>query len=144
MTSFQELQTDSHYLEAVRNLAKGYGITFKEMLEDERRSFANNMGLGVHYASVKAAEKKVRDECVYFCYQEVGEDVYQHTNGEMIHGYYRIVKTDTCYEFTLMETDMEHESWQKRIREKHVTRFPLEMMGKGTFKDIPPEKIHRS
>jgi len=143
MLSYKMIENDPRYLEAVRNLAKGYGISFKEMLEEERRRFANNIGLGVHYASLKAAEQKIRDECVYFCYQDVGEDALKHTNGEMIHGYYRIVKTDSCYEFTLMETDMQHESWQKRIKDKHVTRFPLEvLMGTGSFNDVTPDKIH--
>jgi hypothetical protein len=143
MLSYKMIENDPRYLEAVRNLAKGYGISFKEMLQSERERFAKNIGLGVHYASLKAAEQKIRDECVYFCYQDVGEDALQHTNGEMIHGYYRIVKTDSCYEFTLMETDMQHESWQKRIKDKHVTRFPLEvLMGTGSFKDVTPDKIH--
>jgi len=142
MDSYKMIENDPRYLEAVCNLARAYGISFKDMLEEERRSFNNNIEFSVHYAYLKAAQQKIRDECVYFCYQELGNDVYKNTNGEMIHGWYRIVKTDTCYEFTLMDTDMQHESWQKMIKEKHVTRFPLEMMGQGSFKDVPLEKIH--
>lgn len=104
MDSYRMIENDPKYLEAVGHLAKAYGISFKEMLEEERRRFAKNTGFGVNYASVKAAEQKIRDQCVYFCYQEMGEDVYKHTNGEMIHGWYRIVKTNDCYEFTIMDT----------------------------------------
>jgi hypothetical protein len=90
-------------------------------------------------------QEKIRDMCVYFCYQEVGEDVYKHTNGEVLHGYYRIVKTNDCYEFTLMDTDLEHVSWKKRIAEKHVTRFPLDItMGQGSFVNVTPDKIYTS
>ena len=143
MDSYKIIENDPKYLEAVRHLAKAYGISFKEMLEEERIRFAKNTGIGVYYSYLKVAEQKIRDECVYFCYQDVGDDALKHTNGEMIHGYYRIVKTNDSYEFTLMETDMEHPSWKKRIKDKHVTRFPLEVeMGMGSFVNVTPDKIH--
>jgi hypothetical protein len=141
MDSYHGLEHDQNYLNAVRALAKAYKITFEEMLERERKFFVDIEKITSEKA-VEDAKQKIRDECVYFCYQDLGNDVYKHTNGEMIHGWYRIVKTETCYEFTLMDTDMEHESWQKRIDEKHVTRFPLEMMGQGSFANITPDKIH--
>ena len=137
------LQT-KEYLEAVRTLARAYGISFEEMLERERMALVPQRFkvAGLEYID---NQQKIRDQCVYFCYQEVGEDAYKYMNGETLHGYYRIVKTDSCYEFTIMDTDMQHESWQKRIAEKHVTRFPLEVvMGSGSFKDVTPEKIHLS
>ena len=141
MDSYKMRVTDSEYLEAVRSLARAYGISFEEMLERERRAFAMDTRFKVEEAA--AAKHKIRDQCVFFNYQEVGEDIFKHTGGEAFHGWYRVVKTDTCYEFTLMDTDMEHESWQKRIAEKHVTRFPLEMvMGQGSFKDVTPDKIN--
>jgi hypothetical protein len=135
---------NKEYLEAVRTLARAYGISFEEMLERERMALVPQrfQVAGLEYI---ANQQKIRDQCVYFCYQEVGEDAYKYMNGETLHGYYRIVKTDSCYEFTIMDTDMQHESWQKRIAEKHVTRFPLEVvMGSGSFKDVTPEKIHLS
>jgi len=150
MDSFKlKIESDPEYLKAVRYLAKCYKISFEEMLERERKSFTNQAD---HQADSQAqvsleqaAKQKIRAECVYFCYQEVGNDVYKHTNGVMIHGWYRIVKTDTSYEFTLMDTDLEHESWQKAIKEKHVTRFPLDIrMGTGSFKDVTPDKIYMS
>lgn len=142
-TSFKMRVTDSEYLEAVRTLARAYGITFEEMLERERRAFAKDARFKVDGLEYIPDQQKIRDQCVFFCYQEVGEDLYKHTGGETFHGWYRIVKTDTCYEFTLMDTDMEHESWQKRITEKHVTRFPLDvLMGSGSFKSVTPDKIH--
>jgi hypothetical protein len=142
MNSFQEMIKSADYLQAVHGLAKAYKITFEEMLERERKGFAEIDIRRAEETAIASAKQKIRDECVYFCYQDLGHDVYKHTNGQMLHGWYRIVKTDTCYEFTLVETDMQHLSWQKRIKEKHVTRFPLDMMGKGSFKDITPDKIH--
>ncbi len=147
MVSYQKkLENDPNYLNSVRALATAYNITFEQMLDRERKFFADVEKSRAQVASAEAlkaiAKEKIRNECVYFCYQELGKDVYDCTDGEMIHGWYRIVKTDTCYEFTIMDTDLEHESWQHRIAEKHVTRFPLDMMGKGSFANIPPEKIH--
>ena len=136
---------NKEYLEAVRSLARAYGISFEEMLERETRAFARDARFKIDGLEYIDNQQKIRDQCVYFCYQEVGEDIYKHTGGEIFHGWYRIVKTDTCYEFTLMDTDMEHESWQKRLDEKHVTRFPLEVvMGQGSFVNVTPEKIHLS
>lgn len=144
MNAFHQKIKSADYLQAVHGLAKIYNITFEEMLERERKGFAEFEKFQAVKAAKEAHQKKIRDECVYFCYQDLGHDVYKHTNGEMIHGWYRIVKTETCYEFTLVETDMQHLLWQKSMNEKHVTRFPLEVMGEGSFKDIPPEKIHLS
>ena len=134
---------DSEYFEAVRSLARAYGITFEEMLERENRALAKNARFQVDGLEYIPDQQKIRDQCVYFCYQDVGEDIYKYTDGETFHGWYRIVKTDTCYEFTIMDTDMQHDSWKKRIAEKHVTRFPLEVaMGSGSFKNVTPDKIN--
>lgn len=147
MQTFQEMIKNADYLQAVHGLAKAYKITFEQMLERERKGFAEmeeqRSANEEAFNKQQAAKEKILKECVWFCYQDLGDDVYKYTNGEAIHGYYRIVKTDTCYEFTIMETDMRHESWQKRISEKHVTRFPLEVvMGTGSFKDVTPDKIY--
>jgi hypothetical protein len=115
---------------------------FIRQAERQRSQRARTLELKAAEAAVEAAKQKVREMCVYFCYQDVGQDVYKYNNGFMLHGWYRIVKTESCYEFTLMDTDMEHDSWQKVLREKRPMRFPLEMMGKGTFKDIPLTKIY--
>ena len=85
----------------------------------------------------------MRNECVFFCYQDVGEDASKYINGETLHGYYRIVKTDKCYEFTIIECDLEHDDWQNAVKTKQVKRFPLEVeMGKGSFARVTPDKIH--
>ena len=132
---------DKEYIEAVKALARAYSITFEEMLERERRAFAYNTRFKVEMQTPEL--QKMRDDCVFFCYQDVGDDAFKYTNGETLHGYYRIVKTDQCYEFTLMETDMHHPTWQLRAKEKHVTRFPLDVeMGKGSFVNVKADKIH--
>ena len=143
MDTFQEKIKSTDYLQAVHGLAKAYKITFEEMLERERKGFAKIDSRRAEETAIASAKQKIRDQCVYFCYQDVGEDIYKYTDGETFHGWYRIVKTDTCYEFTIMDTDMQHDSWKKRIAEKHVTRFPLEVaMGSGSFKNVTPDKIN--
>ena len=144
MNAFQQKIKSAEYLHIVDCLAKASGISFEEMLERERKGFVEFEKCQAEKAAKEAHKKKIHNECVFFHYQDLGHDVYKHTNGEMIHGWYRIVKTETCYEFTLVETDMQHLLWQKSMNEKHVARFPLEVMGEGSFKDIPPEKIHIS
>ena len=90
---------------------------------------------------------EMRKNWVYLCYQKLGKDVYKHTGGEPMHGWYKVTKTDKCYEFMIMETEMQHPSWRQAIAEKKIQRFPLDMeMGvKGTsFEAVTPDKIHTS
>jgi len=55
-------------------------------------------------------------------------------------GHYSVVKTETCYEFTLVEPAGIDESWRGAIGK--VTKVPLtEIMGVGEWEHVTPEKI---
>ena len=145
MNAFQMKRESNDDVCLVQALANHYQVSFEVMLESQRKCIAEARNAKNVADAAAAAQKKMRDQCVYFCYQDLSDDVYKHTNGEMIHGWYRIVKTDTCYEFTLIETDMKHLLWQKAMKGKHVTQFPLDIhMGVGSFMDVMPGKIHLS
>ena len=129
--------------QAVRMVACGRGITFEQQMERERSQIAEGAKRRATEAQQEEAKKKIRDECVFFCYQDIGDDISKYIDGETLHGYYRIVKTDTCYEFTIMETSLDSDVWQDAVAEKRVKRFPLDLeMGKGSLADVTPDKIH--
>jgi hypothetical protein len=134
---------DKHedYLDAVRDVAKRYGRTFEEQMEREKAMKQTGDAFLAGRDAQKLVEK--RKDLVSFCYQDCGEDLFKYTNNEVLHGFYRVVKTDKCYEFTIMETDMWHPIWQKAVAEREVKRFPLTVeMGKGSFSMVTPDKIH--
>jgi hypothetical protein len=87
-----------------------------------------------------------RKTWAFICYQDVGEDILKHTNGATMHGYYKVTKTATHYEFMIMDTGgLQHKDWHTAVANKHVERFPLEMpMGvKNTaFENVTPDKIY--
>ena len=95
-----------------------------------------------------AAEAKMREECVFICYQDFDELKYAKYNRKGMHGWFRVVKTEKDHEFTIVDTGgMQHPSWHTAVANKEVWRFPLEVaMGvKGdSFECVTPDKIHQS
>jgi hypothetical protein len=149
LKSFYEAHYDSEkdegYLQAVRDLAHQYGISFEQMMERERAEKAEWEAADERAAAKEAAKAERRKGWVYFCYQDVSRDICKYNDGKALHGFYRVVKTDKCYEFTIMECEMQHPEWQEAVLNKEVWRFPLDMpMGvKGTtFENVTPDKIH--
>ena len=149
LTSFYEAhyekEKDEGYLQAVRDLAQRYGITFEEMLEKERAQRAEWEAADERAATREKAKAEERKQWVFICYQDCGREIAEYNDGKCMHGFYRVVKTPECYEFTLMECDLGHPEWQKAVRDHEVWRFPLDIpMGiKGTvFEDVTPSKIH--
>lgn len=139
------IEKDEDYIKVVHTLARSRGITFEQMLECERNSYSKSVAIAEVEAKRQTDKKKMRDECVFFCYQDVDQDLSKYINGETLHGYYRIVKTDKCYEFTIMECDLDNEVWQNAVKTKKVMCFPLEVeMGKGSFSRVTPDKIYTS
>ena len=146
-------EKDEGYLQAVRDIADTYGITFEQMLEKERAEkavlkadVARGVALKKAIAETAAGKAKLLEECVFICYQDFDSDLEKYNNGKGMHGNFRVVKTATHHEFTIMDTGgMEHPSWHKAVANKEVWRFPLEVeMGvKGTtFECVTPDKIH--
>jgi hypothetical protein len=140
------VEKDEAYLAAARAVVNMRGTTLEYEMERQRKQKADLE----RYEAIEAAEKKAKAErrkgWAFICYQDVGEDVLKHTNGEAMHGYYKVTKTADCYEFMLMETEMQHPSWHQAIAEKKVQRIPLDMaMGvKGSaFENVTPDKIHQ-
>jgi hypothetical protein len=85
-------------------------------------------------------------DCVFICYQDFTEDLEKYNTYTCMHGYFRVVKTATHHEFTIMDAGgMKDPSWQEAITKKMTWRFPLEVkMGvEGTtFECVTPDKIH--
>ena len=138
-------EKDESYLQAVRDIAHMRGITFEKMLEKERADKAEWEADDARAAAREAAKAEERKKWVFICYQDCGKEIAEYNDGNYMHGFYRVVKTDKCYEFTLMECEMQHPEWQNAVRNKTVWRFPLDIpMGiKGTtFEDVTPSKIH--
>ena len=148
-----DMEKDKSYLQAVRDIADTYGITFEQMLEKERAEkavlkadVARGAALKKAIAETAAAKANLLEECVFICYQEFNTDLEKYNSGKCMHGNFRVVETATHYEFTIMDTGgMEHPSWHEAVANKEVWRFPLEIeMGvKGTtFECVTPDKIH--
>lgn len=139
-------EKDEGYLQAVRDLAHRYGITFEQMLEKERAQKAEWEAADARAAAREKAKADERKKWAFICYQDCGREIEKHNGGKTLHGFYRVVKTAKCYEFTIMDTGgMNHPSWHEAVANKEVWRFPLEIeMGvKGTaFENVTPEKIH--
>ena len=142
-------EKDKSYLQAVRDIAARYGITFEQMLEKERAQKAEWEAADERAAAreaAKAAKAKLLEECVFICYQDFDPDLEKYNNGKGMHGWFHVVNTATHHEFTIMDTGgMEHPSWHEAVANKEVWRFPLEIeMGvKGTtFENVTPDKIH--
>jgi hypothetical protein len=90
---------------------------------------------------------KAKKTWVFICYQDCDDNVTKHNDGKALHGFYRVVKTDKCYMFTLMECDLGQPEWQQALRDKDVWRFPLDTpMGleDTAFKNVTPDMIHAS
>ena len=138
-------EKDEGYLQAVRDIAHRYGITFEQMLEKERAQKAEWEAADERAAAREAAKAEERKKWVFICYQDCGKEIANYNDGKCMHGFYRIVKTTTQYEFTLMECNLGHPDWQKAVANKEVWRFPLDMpMGKRStaFENVTPDKIH--
>jgi hypothetical protein len=138
-------EKDEGYLQTVRDLAKRYGITFEKMMERERAQKAEWKAADERAAVREKAKAEERKKWVFICYQDCGREIEKYNDGKCLHGFYRVVKTDKCYEFTLMECEMQHPEWQKAVRDHEVWRFPLDMpMGKRStaFENVTPDKIH--
>jgi hypothetical protein len=138
-------EKDEGYMQAVRDIAHTRGITFEEMLKKERAEKAEWEAADERAAAREAAKAEERKKWVFICYQDCGPEIEKYNNGKTMHGCFRVVKTDKCYEFTIMETGgMNHRSWHEAVANKEVWRFPLDMpMGvKGTaFENVTPEVI---
>ena len=151
LTSFYKAhydrEKDEGYLQAVRDLAHHYGITFEQMLERERAQKAEWEAADQRAAAREAAKAEERKKWVFICYQDCGPEIEKYNDGKCMHGFYRVVKTAECYEFTLMECDLWHPDWQEAARDHAVWRFPLDMpMGKRStaFESVTPDKIQMS
>lgn len=136
---------------AIKSLAASFGITVDQLLAREERELerqrlrreyeARKLQEQLEAATLEAEKReKLRRECVSFCYQEISfSDQDKYLGGRGLHGLYRIVKKDDCYEFTLHETTLDDPSWM----ENRVIRVSLDApMGVGSFKPVSPEKIH--
>jgi hypothetical protein len=137
-------EKDKAYLQAVRDIAARYGITFEQMLEKERAEKAEWEAADARSAALKKAISEMRRQCVFICYQDCGKEIEKYNDGKCLHGFYRVVRTATQYEFTLMECDLGHPDWQKAVRDHEVWRFPLDMpMGQRStaFENVTPDKI---
>lgn len=138
-------EKDEAYLQAVRDIAHTRGITFEQMLEKERAEKAEWEAADARAAAREAAKAEQRKKWVFICYQDCGREISKYNDGKILHGFYSVVKTDKCYEFTIMETGgMNHPSWHEAVANKEVWRFPLDMpMGvKSTaFENVTPEVI---
>lgn len=140
-------EKDEGYLQAVRDLAHRYGISFEEMLEKERAEKAEWELMEQKAIAKAAAKAEERKKWVFVCYQNCDEEITKYNDGKSLHGFYRVVKTAERYEFTIMECDLGHPEWQNSVRNKEVWRFPLDIkMGvKGTaFENVTPDKIQNS
>ena len=140
-------EKDEAYLQAVRDIALMRGISFEKMLELEREQMAEWEAADKKAAAREKAKAEERKKWVFICYQDCGKEITNYNDGKCLHGFYRVVKTATQYEFTLMECDLGHPDWQKAVRDKEVWRFPLDMpMGKRStaFENVTPDKIHTS
>jgi len=139
-------ENDEDYISVVRAVANMRGTTFEYEMERQRKQKADLE----RYEALEAAEKEAKAErrkgWAFICYQNCGPEIEKHNDGKCMHGFYRVVKTADCYEFTLMETDLWHPDWQEAARDHAVWRFPLYMtMGvKDTaFENVTPDKIHQ-
>lgn len=138
-----EKEKDEDYVAAIRDIALSRGITFEEEMPRWRRQREHNAAL---LAKEAAAKKNILDECVFICYQDFDNALSKHNNGKCMHGYFRVIKKASGYEFTIMDTGgMEHPDWHTAVANKKVWRFPLDIkMGvKGTtFECVTADKIH--
>jgi hypothetical protein len=147
ISEVREEEKDEAYLAVARAVANMRGTTLEYELQRQRKQKADLERAEALEAAKKKAKAERRKGWVFICYQDVGEDALKHTNDEAMHGYYKVTKTADCYEFMLMETDMQHPSWHQAIAEKKVQRIPLDMaMGvKGSaFENVTPDKIYQS
>jgi len=93
----------------------------------------------------EAEEAEDRKSWVFICYQDFPDYLAKYNQGKRMHGYFKVVQTATCYEFTIMECKLDGPGWQNAVANKEVWRFPLEVkMGeKDTkFEFVTPNKIH--
>lgn len=144
-TAHYEAEKNEDYLQAVRDMAHGRGITFEAMLEKERAQKAKLQAVKERAAAAEEAKAELRKQWVFICYQDCGREISNYNGGKTLHGFYRAVKTADCYEFTLMECNLGHPDWQNAVANKEVWRFPLDMpMGKRStaFENVTPDKIH--
>jgi len=146
-------EKDEDYVAAICSIASKRGITFEEEMAGWRRQRQHNKALlakdAAKEAAREAAKAKMREECVFICYQDFDELKYaKHNRGKCMHGWFRVVKTEKDHEFTIVDTGgMQHPSWHTAVANKEVWRFPLDVaMGvKGdTFECVTPDKIHQS
>ena len=95
---------------------------------------------------IAAAKASLLKKCVFICYQDFTEDLEKYNDTKYMHGYFRVVKTATHHEFTIMDAGrMEHPSWHEAVANKKTWRFPLDIkMGvKGTtFENVTPDMIY--
>jgi hypothetical protein len=139
------------YEVAIKSLAASFGMTVEKFLASEERELerqrlrrenaAREFQEQLEVATLEAEKReKLRSECVSFCYQEISfSDQDKYLGGRSLHGLYRIVKKEDCYEFTLHETTMYDPSW----RENRIIKVSLDApMGVGSFAPVSPEKIH--
>jgi len=139
------VEKDEDYISVARAVANMRGTTLEYELQRQRKQKAELERYEAREAAEKAAKLEKRKGWAFICYQDCGPEIEKYNDGKCMHGFYRVVKTADCYEFTLMETDLWHPDWQEAARDKEVWRFPLEMpMGvKDTaFENVTPDKIH--
>jgi len=141
-----DAEKDEAYMAMVRSVANARGVPFENELQRQRKQKADLERCEELQFAKKKAKAEKRKNWVFICYQDVGDDILKHTKGKTMHGFYRVVRKADCYEFTIMDTQLMHPDWWKAIAEKHVERFPLDMvMGvKDTaFENVTPDKIHQ-
>ena len=139
------------YEVAMKSLAASFGMTVEKFLAREERELerqrlrrenaARELQEQLEAATLEAEKReKLHRECVSFCYQEISfSDQDKYLGGRSLHGLYRIVKKEDCYEFTLQETTLDDPSWM----ENRIIKVSLDApMGVGSFAPVIPEKIH--
>jgi hypothetical protein len=141
-------ENDPEYVAEVRAVANVRGVSFENELARRRRQKADLERDEEIQVAKKAAKAEKLKDCVFICYQDVHDKYTKYNNGNIMHGWFRVVKTATHHEFTIMDTGgMHHPDWHNAVANKQVWRFPLDViMGvkDDTFENVTPDKIHNA
>jgi hypothetical protein len=133
-------------LDDLRSAAKRHGRTVEQQIEHQRMVKEEGLMRLATFQAKKAIDEEAKAQalkgCVFICYQDLSLEDLKAYN---LHGWYKVTKTAECYEFMLMDTNLQDPFWRKAEVEHKVTKIPLHVkmgMRSTSFEAVTPDKIH--